>query len=301
MEIRQLKYFVGIAETGKFSETSKQMYISQSAVSQQIKALEAELGTELFVRNNHDVRLTDSGRELLPLARNVIKSVAECTDRINSLKGLLCGELNVGLTYTMEPYMRPAMIEFMKKYPDVQLNAHYKNLPELLKKLHDNDIDMMLSMMPTSDHEFCESEPLMEYQLCAIMRKQNTLAGKKTLSFKDLSKQSLILPERGIRDRNAIESYIHAKTGNLKIRSLINDPNAILNIVQETNMICILAKNTIKNRPDLCSVDIDELSTPVKIYCHFNKYRGRKHSAQIFLDIIKNTQEMYIQKSNINK
>ncbi len=298
MEFRQLKYFVGIAETGKFSETSKQMYISQSAVSQQIKALEEELGTELFIRNNHDVKLTDSGRELLPLARNVIKSMNECTDKINDLKGLLCGELNVGLTYTMEPYVRPAMIEFMKKYPNVQLNAHYKNLPELLKKLHDNDIDMMLSMMPTSPHEFCESEPLMDYTLCAIMRKQHPLAGKETLTFKDLSKQGLILPERGIRDRNAIESYIHAKTGKLKIRSLINDPNAILNIVQETNMIGILAESTIENRPSLCSVHIDELSNPVKIYCHFNKDRGRKHSAQIFLDIIKNTEKMFCHKND---
>ncbi len=297
MEFRQLKYFVGIAETGKFSETSKQMYISQSAVSQQIKALEEELGTELFIRNNHDVKLTDSGRELLPLARNVIKSMNECTEKINDLKGLLCGELNVGLTYTMEPYVRPAMIEFMKKYPNVQLNAHYKNLPELLKKLHDNDIDMMLSMMPTSPHEFCESEPLMDYTLCAIMRKQHPLAGKETLTFKDLSKQGLILPERGIRDRNAIESYIHAKTGKLKIRSLINDPNAILNIVQETNMIGILAESTIENRPSLCSVHIDELSNPVKIYCHFNKDRGRKHSAQIFLDIIKNTEKMFCHKN----
>lgn len=299
MEFRQLKYFVGIAETGKFSDTSKQMYISQSAVSQQIKALEEELGTQLFIRNNHDVKLTDSGRELLPLARKVLSSMADCTNKINDLKGLLCGELNIGLTFTMEPYVRPAMIEFMKRYPDVQLNAQYKNLPELLKKLHDNDIDLMLAMMPTSPHDFCDSEPLMEYSLCAIMRKEHPLAKKDCVNFKDLSKQNLILPERGIRDRNAIESYIHTKTGNLKIRSLINDPNAILNILQETNMVGILAKNTIENRPDLCAINIEELSQPVRIYCHFNKDRGRKHSAQIFLDIIKNSEAMFYQREKI--
>lgn len=299
MEIRQLRYFVSIADTGKFSDASRQMYISQSAVSQQIKALEEELDTTLFIRTNHDVKLTDSGRVLLPLARQVLKNVEACSNSINDLKGLLCGELNIGLTYTMEPYARPAIIEFMKKYPLVQLNAHYKNLPELLKKLHDNEIDIMLSMMPTSNHDFCDSVPLMEYSLCAIMKKTHVLATKKLLRFKDLENQHLILPEKGIRDRNAIETYIHTKTGSLNIRSLINDANAILNIVQESNMICILAQNTIENRPNLCAIPIEELSKPIKLYCHFNKDNGRKHSAEVFLDIIKNTEAMFLHKEGI--
>lgn len=287
MELRQLKYFVGIAETGKFTITSKQMFISESAVSQQIKSLEDELGTKLFIRNNHNVRLTDSGRELLPYARQVLKSLTACVDRINDIKGMLCGELNIGLTYSMEPYIRPSMIEFMKKYPGVQLNAHYKNLPELLKKLYENDIDMMISMMPTSNHDFCESVPLTEYRLSAIMSKSHHLAKKPSLTFKDLARQGVILPERGIRDRNAIESYIHAQTGNLKISSLINDANAILNIVEQTNMVAILAENSIANRPSLCAVPISELSNPVAVYCHFNKEYGRKHSADVFLEIMK--------------
>ncbi len=278
---------MGIAETGKFSETSKQMFISQSAVSQQIKLLEDELGTQLFIRNNHEVKLTDSGRELLPYARQVIRSVEACNNRINELKGMLCGELNIGLTYSMEPYARAAMIEFLKKYPNVQINAHYKNLSELLKKLHDNEIDLMISMMPTSSHDFCESVPFTEYSLYAIMNKRHHLADKPIITFKDLSKQGVILPERGIRDRNAIESYIHAPTGDLKISSLINDANAILNIVEQTNMVAILAQHSINNKPSLCAVPISELSEPVPVYCHFNKECVRKRSAEVFLDIMK--------------
>lgn len=126
MEIRQLKYFVGIADTGRFSDASKQLYISQSAVSQQIKALEEELGTQLFVRNTHSVALTESGKELLPLARQVLRGVTACYDKISDLKGMLCGNLNIGLTYTLEPYIRETMLKYMKAYPKVQVNAHYK-------------------------------------------------------------------------------------------------------------------------------------------------------------------------------
>ncbi|MCQ2220624.1 MAG: LysR family transcriptional regulator [Prevotella sp.] len=299
MELRQLKYFVGIAETGRFSDASKQLFISQSAVSQQIKLLEEELGTQLFVRNQHSVSLTESGKELLPLARKVLRGITDCYDRIADLKGMLCGELNIGLTYTLEPYVREAMLSFMKTYPKVQVNAYYKNLPELLARLRNCEIDMMLSMMPTSPHEFIDSVPLMEYRLSAIMRKTHPLAGKKQLTFHDLEHQGLILPEKGIRDRNAIESYIHTETGTLNIRSLVNDANAILNILQESNYISILAENTIANRPSLCAVPIVALDKPITVYAHFNREISRKHSADVFLEKFRGTSAYFVAKNKM--
>lgn len=287
MEIRQLRYFVGVVEAGCFSEASRRLFISQSAISQQIKLLEEELDAQLFMRQHNNLTLTESGAALLPLARQVLRGVEECHDRIHDLKGLLCGELNIGLTYSLEPYMREAMIEFMREYPKVQLNAHYKNLTELLKMIHDKEVDVMLSMMPTSPHDFVDSVPLMPYRLAAIMRKTHVLAKKESLTFQDLLPHKLILPEKGIRDRNAIESFVHKDMGNLQVRALVNDANALLNILQETNYISILTETTIANRPSLCSVPIVELRDPIQIYAHFNNNISRKNSANIFIDILK--------------
>ncbi|MBQ0072881.1 MAG: LysR family transcriptional regulator [Prevotella sp.] len=301
MELRQLKYFVGIAETGRFSEASRQLFISQSAVSQQIKALEEELGTQLFIRQQHSVALTESGRELLPLAKQILKGVTNCYERISDLKGLLCGELNIGLTFTLEPYMRETMLNFMKKYPKVQLNANYKNLVDLLKKLRDKEIDLMLSMMPTSPHDFCNSIPLTEYRLSAIMRKTHPLAKKKELTFQDLLPHKLILPEKGLRDRNAIESFVHKETGNLNVRSLVSDVNAILNLLEESNYISILAEDAIINRPDLCSIPIKELKEPIKVYAHYNNNVDLKHSAEVFIKIFKESSALYIKNNCAQK
>lgn len=286
MEIRQLKYFIEVADTGCFSEASRRVFISQSAVSQQIKLLEEELGTQLFIRQHNNIRLTESGAELYPLAKQVLRGVAECQTRIKDLKGLLCGELNIGLTYSLESYMRQAMLEFMRAYPKVQVNAHYKNLTELLKMLNNKDIDMMLSMMPTSPHDFIDSIPLTEYRLAAVMRKTHSLAQKTSLTFHDLLPHKLILPEKGLRDRNAIESFIHKETGKLNVRSLVNDVNALLNIVQESNYIAILSEATIANRPALCSIPIEELKEPIHIYAHFNNSINRKNSALKFLELL---------------
>lgn len=293
MDIRQLQYFVGIAETGRFSEASKVLFVTQSAVSQQIKALEEELGTQLFVRQPHNVTLTESGQELLPLAKKVLRGITECRDRISDLKGLLCGTLNIGLTFSLEPYIRETMLAFMMRYPKVKVNAYYKSQSDLLRMLKDHEIDIMFSMMPTSPHEFATSIPLLEYRLAAIMRANHTLAKKKVLCFADLQPHKLILPEKGLRDRNAIESFIHTETGELNVVSLINNVHAIMNILQESNFISILTEHTIKNTPSLCSVPIEELSKPIPIYAHLNNTTLRKHSADVFIEMLQQSRSIF--------
>lgn len=293
MDVRQLQYFIGIAETGHFSEASRLLYVTQSAVSQQIKLLEEKLGVQLFVRQPHSVTLTESGQELLPLARKVLRGVAECRERIDSLKGLLCGKLNIGLTFSLEPYIRETMLTFMARYPKVKVNAYYKPLTDLLRMLKDGEIDIMFSMMPTSPHEFITSIPLLEYRLAAVMRNNHPLASKSSLSFSDLLPHKLILPEKGLRDRNAIESFIHAETGDLNVVSLINDVNAIMNILQESNFISILTEHITKNYPTLCHIPIDELSKPIKIYAHFNNNSQHKKSADIFVDMLRQSRSLF--------
>lgn len=299
MDIRQLQYFVGIAETGRFSEASRMLFVTQSAVSQQIKLLEEELGTQLFVRQTHSVTLTESGQELLPLAKKVLRGVTECRDRIADLKGLLCGTLNIGLTFSLEPYIRETMLAFMSRYPKVKVNAYYKSLSDLLRMLKEHEIDIMFSMMPTSPHEYVTSLPMTEYRLAAIMRKNHPLAKKEVLRFADLMPHKLILPEKGLRDRNAIESFVHADTGDLNVVSLVNDVHALMNMLQESNCVSILTEHTIKNYPQLCSVPIDELSKPIQIYAHFNNTSMRKHSADVFVEMLLQSRALFATKHKV--
>lgn len=293
MELRQLKYFVGIADTGNFSDTSKLLFISQSALSQQIKSLEEELGTRLFTRSTHSVVLTESGQQLLPLARRVLHDVKDCEECISDLKGLLRGELSIGLTFSLEPFVRETMISFMKQYPHMQVNAYYRNLPDLLQRIRNHEIDVMLSMMPTSAHDFLSSTPLLRYRIGAVMRQSHPLAKRPSISFKDLQPHPLILPERGIRERNAIESYIHTSTGTLHIRSLVNDVNAIINILQQANYVSILAEHTICSHPSLCFVPIEELSEPIQVYAHTHREAAPKHSIEVFLQMLRQTPIYY--------
>lgn len=299
MELRQLQYFVGIAETGRFSEASRRFFVTQSAVSQQIKLLEDELDTQLFVRQSHCATLTESGEALLPLAKKVLNGMVECRESIMHLKGMLGGTLNIGLTFSLEPYIRETMLAFMARYPKVKVNAYYKSLSDLLSMLRVGEIDIMFSMMPTSPHDFVESVPLLEYRLAAIMRRTHPLATRDELHFADFMPHKLILPEKGLRDRNAIESFVHAETGELNVVALVNDVHALMNILQESNYISILTESIIKNNPALCSVPIAELSNPLQIYAHFNNTTLRKHSAQVFVEMLQQSRALFATKNSV--
>lgn len=287
MEIRQLKYFVGVAEAGSFSEASRRFYLSQSAISQQIKSLEDEIGTSLFVRSSHHLSLTESGQMLLPLARRVIEDVSLCQDRMADLNDMLCGELTIGLTFSLEPYIRPTIVRFLKTFPKVRLNLYYKSIPELRSMLRRHELDMTFSVdRPENTDEVVCSEPMMEYKLCAIMRDTHPLATRKILNFSDMALQNFVLPEAGIRDRNAVELYLHRHTGAVNVRAIINEPNALLNLVHSTNYVTILSDRIIAGREGLCAVEIEELSTPVTAYAQTLQGVYQKRSARTFLNML---------------
>lgn len=286
MELRQLKYFVAIAESGSFSEASRRSFLSQSAVSQQIKLLEDELGTALFVRTPHHVELTDSGMELLPMARRVLDDVTECKDRMLDVGNVLGGELNIGLTYSLEPYIRRAMAVFMRKYPKVKLNVYYKTIPELIQMLRNRQLDLAFSLKVEGEEDWVESEPLLDYRLCAVMRDTHPLATRKELQFCDLEKQSLVLPEKTHRFTNAVEDFLCKEGARLTVRAVVNDANAIMNLLKASNFVSILPEHCIKGVGELVAIPIAELLEKKTTYIHQLKGGQRKRSSKAFIDTL---------------
>lgn len=287
MEIRQLKYFVEIAKTGSFSEASRTFFLSQSAISQQIKALETEIGSALFTRTSHKVKLTESGQTLLPLAQETIQKMDECQNRMSDIKGLLSGELKIGLTPTMEQYMRIAMIKFMKLHPHVHLHVYYKSIQELIHLLRSNQIDLAFSILAKGEDDWVESIPVISYYIRAVMRDTHPLAGRKMLTFKDLEHQNAILPEMGFKECNSVEYYLSQQGARLNVRATINEKHAILNILKQTNFISILTEQSIRGIEHLTAIPISELNIPVTNYAHLLKGAYHKKSAMVFLELIK--------------
>ena len=111
MELRQLRYFLKVAELLNFSEASKALFITQSTLSQQIKQLETELDTTLFERNSHEVMLTEAGQKLVRYAQKVVVDADICQQKMTDLKSLLTGELNIGVTFTFSPLLTETVLD----------------------------------------------------------------------------------------------------------------------------------------------------------------------------------------------
>jgi LysR family cyn operon transcriptional activator len=145
MELRQLKYFVKTAKTLNFSEAAKALFVTQSTLSQQIRQLEQEIDTVLFVRDSHSVQITESGERLLPLAERTLKDATSCLDMVRDLKNMLSGSLNIGITYTFAPILTQTVIAFTKAHPAIKLNIFYKTMEELMVMLEKRELDFVLS------------------------------------------------------------------------------------------------------------------------------------------------------------
>ena len=135
MELRQLAYFVAVAEEAHFTRAAERLQIAQPAVSQQIRRLEAELGERVFLRDRRSVSLTPAGEALLPHARAALESGASTgAEAVAAQRGLLSGPLAIGLVH---PLPGRAIVRtvgaFAREHPAVELRLHEGETDALLE------------------------------------------------------------------------------------------------------------------------------------------------------------------------
>ena len=115
MELRQLRYFIKVAERLSVSEAAKDLCITQSTLSQQIRQLENELGVQLFDRTSRGVKLTEMGVEMLPYAAKTVQDAEVCVDHISDIQNLKAGVLRVGVSYSFASNRSRACIPWVTK------------------------------------------------------------------------------------------------------------------------------------------------------------------------------------------
>lgn len=286
MEIRHLKYFVKIAETLNFSEAAKALFITQSTLSQQIRQLEQEVNAQLFERNNHNVRLTEAGEELLPYARKTLQASQACLDRIQDLQDIQAGTLNIGVTYSFSPILSETLFTFIKRYPKVKLNIYNKPMAELMKMLERDEVDFALTFRPAEMHKDIESQFLFDNHLAVIVRQDHPLAQKGSVSIQELENYDLALPAKGLQARNAFDVMRAGCVYDLKIRIESNDVNILLKLVKQFGMITILSETTIYNEEGTKAIPIDLRIKEMEGCIHLKKNVYRKRSALEFIRLL---------------
>lgn len=149
MELRQLQYFVAVAEEEHFTRASERLLIAQPAISQQVRRLEAELGETLFDRDRHHVRLSAAGRALLPHARATLAAADRARAAVRSLSGLLAGELSVGTFEGAPARLLAGMIgQFRRTHPAVWVRVREDYATGLLAAVRNGELDVAITALP---------------------------------------------------------------------------------------------------------------------------------------------------------
>lgn len=285
MELRQLRYFAKVVETLNFSDAAKSLNIAQSSLSQQIKQLEDELGTKLFIRSSHSISLTEAGEVMLPFALRTLHEAESCADRIHDLQKLLAGTLNIGVTHSFSSILTESVISFMKMYPAIKLNIVYKQMNELMELLAKREVDFVLAFRPLRPLPDVESHILFQNALSAIVGKYHPLASKEKVSIAELEKYELALPSKGLQARNAFDSIV-SNYNNFKIRIELNEVNTLLKLVRQTCLVTVLAEDSIYDAVGVKAVPIDAPDNEMAGCVHILKGTYRKHSMQEFIRIL---------------
>ena len=285
MELRQLRYFAKAAETLNFSHAANCLNIAQSSLSQQIKQLEDELGTQLFIRDSHSILLTEAGEVILLFALRTIHDAEACADRIRDLRKMLTGTLNIGVTHSFSPILTESVISFIKMYPKINVNIVYKQMNELMELLSNHELDFVLAFKPIYPLPNVESHILFQNTLSVIVGNNHRLASKDKVSISELENYDLALPSKGLQARNAFDNIV---TGydKFNIRIELNDVNTLLKLVRQTSLVTVLAEDSIYDACDVKAVPINVPDNQMSGCVHILKETYRKHSMQEFVRIL---------------
>lgn len=149
VHFHQLQYFVAVAETRHFTRAAELVHVAQPSLSQQIKALERELGADLFLRARGNITLTDAGEALLPLARRILADADTARQEVQELVQLRSGRIRLGATPSLCTGLLPDVLRaFHDRYPGIRLLIEEGGSHDLVRELARGALDLALIVLP---------------------------------------------------------------------------------------------------------------------------------------------------------
>ena len=248
MEIRQLKAFVAIAETGTFTAAAERMHVTQAAISMQIRQLERETGTKLFVRAPRRVILTEAGEKLLERAQAILREHDAALHEMAALAGAERGRLRIGSASAMvsgDPLPR-VLTKLKTDHPNVETSVVSGTSEDLVQRLMAGEIDIAFVSLPV-EARGVQTELLNEDYLVAIASPRHKLAKQRVVSAYALASEKLILGERGGNTRRLIDQFFSHAGVSPKVSMELSRLAAIKRMVEEDMGVGIVPLQSVQD------------------------------------------------------
>ena len=202
--IRQLQVFEAVARHLSYTRAAEELYLTQPAVSMQIKQLEGSAGLPLFEQIGKKIYLTQAGETMLVHARTIMQHLAVAGEEMNELLGVDSGRLRIAIASTVNYFATRLLATFAREHPAVEISLDVANRESLLARLDENVPDLVLMGQPPKDMDLV-SESFMDNPLIVISPLNHPLAGRRNILLSDLAQEKFLVREPGSGTRIAME------------------------------------------------------------------------------------------------
>jgi LysR family transcriptional regulator, transcription activator of glutamate synthase operon len=287
MELRQLRYVEAVARHRHFTQAADELHVAQSALSHQIRRLEAELGTELFSRNSRSVTVTEAGEAVAARARGVLDQVDGLRHEVDELRGLVRGEVGIGATLPAGQIDVPdVLVRFSEAYPGIEVDLQEGTAGDMLTYLSENRIDAAFSLLAEDPPREIAVERLGEEEILAAFP-----AGKgpdrDRVTAAELSRHSLITPRAGSAIKLAVDGFFARAGKTLDITLESGDPFLLRCLVSAGFSAAILPASLIRREGP--PIDVRGLRPAVRLPATliWDSRRHQTPAARAFIDFIR--------------
>ena len=205
MELRQLQYFVKVAQKEHVTQAAEELHVAQSAVSRQIHLLEQELGVTLFVQKGRNLQLTPVGQLFLTRVEAILNELDRTVEEVHEFLHPEAGEIRIGFPHSLGTNLLPRIVaEFRRDHPNVKFKLKQGMFPSLIRDVKNGEVDLaFISPMPDQPDQLT-GEVLFTEELYAILPANHRFADKTSLRLEQLKDDSFVIFSEGYSLRDIV-------------------------------------------------------------------------------------------------
>ena len=258
MEIRQLRYFLDIAETEHLTQSAENLFVTQSTLSHGLRQLEQELDVALFDRLGRGLKLSQAGAEFRAYALRALKELEAGRMALADLSGLQSGTLTLGVFPTFLNTVVPATVAgFNLDYPKVAVAVRALRAGPIEEQLLRGELDLGIGFHPTV-HEDIETEPLFDERLLVVVHPQHRLAAQDPLTLQGLAGVPLALLARSFATRRQIDAQLKQAGVEPWVRVEMESVESLLGVCRwSPELASIVPERAALQYPDLRALALD--------------------------------------------
>jgi len=292
MDLKQLEYFVRVAELGSFTRAAIALDVAQPALSRQVRLLEVELRQNLLTRNGRGATPTEAGKLLLEHGRGILHQVERAREELGRVRGALAGRVAIGLPPSVAKVMAvPLIREFRLRMPDATLSISEGLSVGMQESLAHGRLDIALLYNAVASSDI-EVTPLLEEDLFLVQRRGGKAAAPaaRAIPLREVAALPLVIPSRP----NAIRMLVESEMANLGLRPTIaleiDGVAAILDLVEDGAGSAILSRNAVQTSPRPQAFSMRAIGSPKlrsKLMVAMSSQRPATLTQKAMLDLIR--------------